>query len=56
MTSENEARALVSLVYENDRCLLHVGLIKISGIQTLFKSSIGHSQHRGEVIHLHFHW
>jgi hypothetical protein len=42
ITSENEARALICLVYENDRCLLHVGLIKIVGIQSLLKPSIGH--------------
>ncbi|CAF3082351.1 unnamed protein product [Rotaria socialis] len=46
VTSENEARALISLVYENDRCLLHVGLIKIIGIQCLLKQPISHSQHR----------
>ncbi|CAF0729308.1 unnamed protein product [Adineta steineri] len=43
---ENEARALICLVYENDRCLLQVGLIKIVGIQSLFKLPIGHSHHR----------
>ncbi|CAF1251567.1 unnamed protein product [Rotaria sp. Silwood1] len=43
---ENEARALISLVYENDRCLLHVGVIKIIGIQCLLKQPIGHSHHR----------
>ncbi|CAF0982314.1 unnamed protein product [Rotaria sordida] len=46
VTSENEARALISLVYENDRCLLHVGVIKIIGIQCLLKQPIGHSYHR----------
>ncbi|CAF2709518.1 unnamed protein product [Rotaria sp. Silwood2] len=46
ISSENEARALISLVYENDRCLLHIGVIKIIGIQCLLKQPIGHSHHR----------
>ena len=48
ITSENEARALICLVYENDRCLLHVGLIKMVGIQSLLKLPTGHSHHRGK--------
>lgn len=47
MTPENEARALICLVYENDRCLLHVGLIKIIGIHALLKPTTGHIHHRG---------
>ena len=45
--TENEARALISLVYENDRCLLHIGLIKILGIQYLLKQPLSHFQNRG---------
>jgi hypothetical protein len=45
--NENEARALICLVYENDRCLLHVGLVKILGIQYLLKQPISHFHHRG---------
>jgi hypothetical protein len=45
--NENEARALICLVYENDRCLLHVGLIKILGIQYLLKQPISHFHHQG---------
>ncbi|UJR29179.1 hypothetical protein I4U23_010393 [Adineta vaga] len=46
--TENEARALICLAYENDRCLLQVGLIKVLGIQSLLKipPSGGHSNHR----------
>ncbi|CAF3222741.1 unnamed protein product [Rotaria sp. Silwood2] len=46
---ENEARALICLVYENDRCLLHVGVIKIHGIQYLFKQSTNHFHHRDQI-------
>ncbi|CAF3854678.1 unnamed protein product [Rotaria sp. Silwood1] len=46
---ENEARALICLVYENDRCLLHVGIIKIHGIQYLFKQSTNHFHHRDQI-------
>jgi hypothetical protein len=50
ITSENEARALICLVYEDDRCLLHVGLIKIVGIQSLLKLPTGSlSHHRGKL-------
>lgn len=45
--NENDARALICLVYENDRCLLHVGLIKILGIQYLLKQPLSHFHHRG---------
>jgi len=48
ITTENEARALICLVYENDRCLLHVGVIKILGIQSLTKPSTGHLHYRGK--------
>ena len=42
VSSEDEARALICLVYENDRCLLHVGVIKITGLSSLIKSTIHH--------------
>ncbi len=45
--TENEARALICLVYENDRCLLHIGLIKMLGIQYLLKQQTNHFHHRG---------
>ncbi|CAF0789240.1 unnamed protein product [Rotaria sordida] len=45
----NEARALICLVYESDRCLLHVGVIKIHGIQYLFKQSTNHFHHRDQI-------
>ncbi len=38
------------MVYENDRCLLQVGLIKVVGIQSLFKLPVGHSHHRGKFL------
>ncbi|UJR20524.1 hypothetical protein I4U23_023652 [Adineta vaga] len=47
--TENETRALICLVYENDRCLLHVGLIKILGIQYLLKQPISHLQQRDQI-------
>ncbi len=50
ITSENKARALICLVYENDRCLLHVGLIKIVSIESLLKLPTGHSHHREKFI------
>ena len=43
MTPESEARALICLVYENDRCLLHVGVITIIGLYP----TVGHIHHRG---------
>ena len=46
--TENEPRALICLVYENERCLLQVGVIKIVGIQSLLKAPVGHSHHRGK--------
>lgn len=44
---ENEARALISLVYENDRCLLHIGIIKIHGIRYLLNQATIHFHHQG---------
>ncbi|CAF1027496.1 unnamed protein product [Didymodactylos carnosus] len=38
---ENEARALICLVYENERGLLHVGIIKATGIPSLLKHQHG---------------
>ncbi|CAF0797164.1 unnamed protein product [Adineta ricciae] len=47
--TKHETRALMCLVYENDRCLLHVGLIKIIGIQYLLKQPLSHSHQRDQI-------
>ena len=46
--NRNATRALICLVYENERCLVQIGVIKILGLEFLLQQTIEHVHRHGK--------